>query len=224
MKCNQAKKFLSAYIDDIKIPLEAAGLVLTVVLVVITYRIIEPGTNYYPAKNDMVVKKIMLTSSPAKGYVSEETAVPGQKDIQEFSPTEEAGYKQESLSQEEQEMIAMRTVTKSDSSVKNAGLLAMAGAGKFYDLFIRIMEKDLTLDDASYKVNRIAKAESGIIVFMQTAQDGLSRIIVLSVPARNYESLMNKMKLVGKIQYQALSFGTDSNELLNLRIHLILPQ
>ncbi len=222
MKCNQAKKILSAYIDDIKIPLEAAGLVLTVVLVVITYRIIEPGTNYYPAKNDMVVKKIILTSSPAKGYVSEETAAPGQKDIQEFSPTEEAGYKQESLSQDEQEMIAMRTVTKSDSPAKNAGPLAMAGAGKSYDLFVEIKESRLTLDDATYKVNRLVKSESSIVVFIQTAQDKLSRIITLNLPANNYASLLDKIKLVGKVQYQLLNFETDSKESLNLRIHLIL--
>jgi hypothetical protein len=121
-------------------------------------------------------------------------------------------------------MIALTTTAKSDSTAKITEPLALAGAGKFYDLFINLNEKDLILDDAAYKANRIAKSEAATVVFMQTAQDGQSRVILLSVPARNYDSLLNKMKLVGKIQYQPLNFGTGSNELLNLRIHLILPE
>lgn len=197
----------------IKIPLEAAGLVLTVLLVVITYRIIEPGINHNPVKRNT-------------GFI--ESLSPKTAEVQSLAinqePDPKIGSQQEALPQKDQEMIALRTATQSEPSAKNAGPLAMAGAGRFYDLFIRIVEKDLTLDDASYKANRIAKSESATVIFMKTAQDGQSRIILLSVPARNYESLINKMKLVGQIRYQPVSFGTDSNELLNLRVHLILPQ
>ncbi len=150
----------------IKLPLEAAGVVLTIVLVVITYRIIEPGINYYPVKKNIAVKKTEPISTGKNiGFIeplSSKKTVPRLPEINEEPDRKKTMltsiYSEQSVSKEvsrvaeavNQEMIAMRTVTKSDSPAKSAGPLAMAGAGKSYDLFVEIKESRLTLDNATY--------------------------------------------------------------------------
>lgn len=232
----------------IKIPLETAGVLLTVVFVVIIYKIISPGINYpAPAKNlsleqDKAQISRIVKKNTAKPQIT--APIPAEKNKETSQATEAMNtdrhlldsYEQESTAiQPQQKQLDMETVSmremgesssaeKSEAFTENQKFWAAAGAEKSYDLFINILEKDLTLDEASNKVNSIAKSESGIVVFMPTAQDGQSRIIILSMPAKNYDSLLNKLQAVGKVQYQLLNFKTDSNESLNLRIHLILSQ